>query len=365
MIEIKLHQPIASADNAWMYGFGEDAGVFSLQFVQRLFAEHPDEQDFKFNIHCCGGEVEEGLAIYDALRTSGKNIYMNIEGACHSMAVTLLLAAPFENRTANPNCRALIHKVWTCSTCGTADELEKTAELVRSLQNSILDIYADRTSVEREVLEQIMNEEKERTADELLAWGFISKVNSYNTNFHKTKKMDINIVIDKIANFLEGFKKEAEEAVNYVFYGEDGERLFETEREDDFLEVGMVARPDGDFDIGERIVVIREEVITEIREKTENEPADEELNALREEAATLREEATALREELNTLREQMEAKNAEIEEAKTLLYEAKKQITSNGKIGNRIETPTKQDTETMTSAERKAAVKERLRNNKK
>lgn len=358
MIEIKLHQPIASADSAWMYGFGEDAGVFSLQFVQKLFAEHPDEQDFKFNIHCCGGEVEEGLAIYDALRTSGKNIYMNIEGACHSMAVTLLLAAPFENRTANPNCRALIHKVWTCSTCGTADELEKTAELVRSLQNSILNIYADRTKAGREELEQIMNEEKERTADELLAWGFISKVNSYNTNIKKPKMKNL---IEKIANFLGDIKKEAEEAVNYVFYGEDGERLFETEREDDFLEVGMVARPDGDFDIGERIVVIREEVITEIREKTEEEATDEkeeELNALREEAATLR-------EELNTLREQMEAKNAEIEEAKTLLYEAKKQITSNGKIGNRIETPTKQDTETMTSAERKAAVKERLRNNKK
>lgn len=361
MIEIKLHQPIASADSAWMYGFGEDAGVFSLQFVQKLFAEHPDEQDFKFNIHCCGGEVEEGLAIYDALRTSGKNIYMNIEGACHSMAVTLLLAAPFENRTANPNCRALIHKVWTSGAWGTAEDLEKAAELVRRLQNSILDIYADRTKAEREELEQIMNEEKERTADELLAWGFISKVNSYNTNI---KKPNMKNLIDKIANFLGDIKKEAEEAVNYVFYGEDGERLFETEREDDFLEVGMVARPDGDFDIGERIVVIREEVITEIREKTEEEATDEkeeELNALREEAATLREEATALREELNTLREQMEAKNAEIEEAKTLLYEAKKQITSNGKIGNRIETPNKQDTETMTSAERKAAVKERLR----
>jgi hypothetical protein len=69
-----------------------------------------------------------------------------------------------------------------------------------------------------------------------------------------------------------------------------------------------------------------------------------------------------------TLREQLEAKNTEITEvnkqlteAKNLLYDAKKLITSTGKIGNRIETPNKQDTETMTSAERKAAVKERLR----
>lgn len=348
MIEVKLHQPIANAESGWMYCLDGEEGVFSLDFVQRLFAEHPDEQDFKFNIHCNGGEVEEGLAIYDALRTSGKNIYMNIEGACHSMAVTLLLAAPYENRTANPNCRALIHKVWSCATCGTADELEQTAEQVRSLQNSILDIYADRTNVEREELARIMDEGKERTATELLAWGFISKINSYNTNIKNRKMKDL---IKKMTNFLDGIKKEVEEAVNYVFYGDDGERLFETDREDDFIEVGMDARPDGTYDIGERIVVIRDEKIVEIRE--DRDERDEELN-------TLREENASLREQLDAANASIEAMRGDLAEAKNLLTEARAKIVSNGKIGNRIGAPTEKYTGAMTSAERKAAVKERL-----
>lgn len=346
MIEVKLHTPIASEGNGWLYCLGEENnGVFSLDFVQRLFADHPDEQDFKFNIHCPGGEVEEGLAIYDALRTSGKNIYMNIEGACHSMAVTMLLAAPYENRTANPNCRALIHKVWTCATCGTADELEAAAEQVRSLQNSILDIYADRTTTEREELERILNEEKERTATELLKWGFISKINPYNTNI-KNKKM-ANKIIQEITNFLGKLKNEVENVMNYVFYGENGEELFRTEREDDFLEVGMRAEPDGDFDIGERIVVIRDGVITEIREKRDDE-RDEELNNLREQLDAANAEVSALREQLA--------------QATNLLNEAKKHITSNGKIGNRIgATADNKNNSEMTSAERKEAVKNKLK----
>lgn len=355
MIEVKLHNPIASADNGWMYSLDGSEGVFSLEFVQGLFAEHPEEQDFKFNIHCPGGEVEEGLAIYDALRTSGKNIYMNIEGACHSMAVTLLLAAPYENRTANPNCRALIHKVWTCASCGTADELEDAAEQVRSLQNSILDIYADRTNVEREELARIMDEEKFRTADDLLRWGFVSKINPYNTNLIKNRTMNI---IEKIQNFIDGLKDEVKDAVNYVFYGEDGEYLFETDAEDDRLEAGLGARPDGEFDLGDKVVVVSDGKIEEVREKEEEaDEAAEEMNALREENAALREQLT----EAQTV-----AENAakELEEAKNLLAEAKRQIVSNGKIGNRIGSDVnsnKGKAEPANSAERKAAIKERLK----
>ena len=57
MIEIKLHNPVANEANAWLYWWDGYEGVFSLEFVQKLFDDHPDEKDFKFNIHCPGGEV--------------------------------------------------------------------------------------------------------------------------------------------------------------------------------------------------------------------------------------------------------------------------------------------------------------------
>ena len=345
MIEVKLHNPIAHKDNWWYYSWDGEEGVFSLDFVQSLFENNPDEKDFKFNIHCNGGEVEEGLAIYDCLRTSGKNIYMNIEGACHSMAVCMLLAAPRENRTANPNCRALIHKVWTTAG-GTADDLEAAAEICRELQSKIIDIYADRTDLPREDLEAIMAEEKTRSAEELLNWGFISKINSYNTNFHKPlnkSSMAKNKTLkERVSNFVNEVQKLIGSALNYEFVGEDGEVLFTTEAEDDKLEVGMAATPDGTFELPDgRKVTIADGVITEI-EEPQSDPAPED-NKTNEE----------LRAENDQLR-------AQLAEAVNLLKEAKKSIQSNYTPGTRVGGATQKNTKQMTAEERRAAVKEKL-----
>ena len=276
MIEVKLHNPVANESRAWMYWWDGYEGVFSLEFVQSLFKNNPAETDFKFNIHCPGGEVQEGLAIYDCLRTSGKNIYMNIEGDCHSMAVALLLAAPKENRSANPNCAALIHKVYGCAYSGTADELEAQAAETRMLQNKILDIYADRTDMSREELEAIMNKQIAHNASELLQWGFISKINSYNTNYQHTNKIVMNIkklkedaatLMNRIQSVLGGAA-----ATNFEFVDADGAVLFTTEGESDALEVGMTASPDGTFTIADgRTVVIEGGKIVRIDEK----PAEE------------------------------------------------------------------------------------------
>ena len=350
MIEIKVHTLIAHTECAFLYSMDGEDGVFSLETVQRIFEEHPDEKDFHLNIHCQGGEIAEGLAIYDFLRTSGKNIYTNIEGACHSMAIVLLLAAPKENRTANPNSRALIHLPYLEWAGGTADELKKAEEMVRDSQNAILDIYADRTELTREEAERIMAEEQYHSMDEMLKWGFIGKINSYNTNLSKTKQKTMNALLDKITNFLASLKNEvnsaAEDVKNYIFYGEDGVELFRTEREDDHLEVGMKAEPDGVYEIGERVIVIEGGVITEIRNKVEDDPRDEELNALREQVANLT--------------TQLEQANAQLTNATNLLTEAKAQIKSQGKIGNRVGAP-KVGEQSPTREERKAAIKEKLK----
>ena len=349
MIEVKLHKPIAHKDNWWYYSWDDEEGVFSLDFVQSLFENNPDEKDFKFNIHCNGGEVEEGLAIYDCLRTSGKNIYMNIEGACHSMAVCMLLAAPKENRTANPNCRALIHKVWTSYAGGTPDDLEAQAEDLRNLQNKILDIYADRTDLPREELETIMAEEKTRSAEDLLNWGFIGKINSYNTNFKPLNKSSMaknKTLKERVSNFVNEVQKFLGTALNYEFVGEDGEVLFSTEAEDDKLEEGMAATPDGTFELPDgRKVTIADGVITEI-EEPQSDPATED----------------------NKTEEELRAENAQLRakltEATNLLNEAKKSIKSDYVPGTRVGGATQKNAKSMTAEERRAAIKEKLNHKK-
>jgi ATP-dependent Clp protease protease subunit len=181
MLEVQIYDNIANkSEQAWLSAWGMDDCIFSADVVKKLFRDNPDEKEIKFNIHCNGGSVSEGLAIYDILRNSGRNIHMNVEGSCHSMALVLLLAAPAENRTGNVNLRALVHRVY-CPAVGyyTADDLGLLRDAAIREENAILDIYEERTGKNRASLAAWMKSEKERTAAELLNMNFISKINSY------------------------------------------------------------------------------------------------------------------------------------------------------------------------------------------
>lgn len=347
MINIRLYNPIANKHNAWWYSWDGEDGVFSLDFVQKVFSDNPNETDFRFNIHCAGGEVEEGLAIYDWLRTSGKNIYMNIEGGCHSMAVTLLLAAPAENRSCNPNAVALIHEVQGYA-AGSATAVSAEAHNMQVLQDRILDIYAERTGGDRSSLEAIMKEGKEHNAKELLALGFVSKINAYNTNFKLNNfNMAEKTLLSKAANCLSLIKNLlGGKIVDYDFVDDEGNVLFSTEGEDDTLEVGMAASPDGTFTIADgRTVTIADGVITEITEaepEEQPEPEEEETDS-------------------NSAEERLAICENALAEAYAVIRDLKKQVKSNYVPAGRVKTPGKKTNAAPSREDRKAELRENVK----
>lgn len=361
MIDIKLHLPIGTEqENKWFASWGDGENVvFSLETLQRIFTENANENDFRFNIHCDGGSVYEGLAIYDTLRTSGKNIHMNIEGSCHSMAITLLLAAPKENRTANANARALIHEVQIpiYEQMVSTTELEELAKEAKKEQDAILDIYAERTGTDREVLAQLMSEEKVRTASELLEYGFISKINIYNTNKNTNTMKKNKTIVNQLTRVVNMISKALGEPMNYDFTDENGNIILSTEREDETIEVGdAVVLPNGETS-GEvaladgRIIVVADGVVAEIKEAQTEEPTNEETEETTEEEV-VDEEKEALKKEVEDLKKQLE-------EARALLKEAKNHIASNYQPEARKTSP--KNEQRMSAEEITAQAKSRIR----
>ena len=162
MIFINLKGAIDSEENRVMMElWGGTSEICSVETFRRVLDEHPDEQEVCINIDCDGGSVEEGFKIYDLLRMSGRTIYTNIVGGCHSMAVCILLAAPAENRSANRNCRALIHRVYMpVGDWLTSDDARSIAEELALEEEAILDVYVERTGQDRERLRNVMHEER-------------------------------------------------------------------------------------------------------------------------------------------------------------------------------------------------------------
>jgi ATP-dependent Clp protease protease subunit len=344
-MKIKVYNDIANENDMCFFDFfGTEKKVFSAESVKDMLDENPDEKELHFDINCNGGSTREGFAIYDLLRTSARKIFCNIDGGCHSMATVILLVAPKENRTANPNATALIHDVhadlWGYY---SAEETQEIADDLVNERNRILDIYVDRTGCDRDELETIMLEEKERTATELLDLGFISKINTYTTNINKSKQMTKKLTIaQKIKNFLNVVK-----VVNYDFTDADGNVLFSTENETDAIAVGDKATPDGTFELPDgRTVVIADGAITEIVEvdveDLRNQIAD--LTAQLEAANTLNDTATELLNEAQT-----EIQNLANIRSKAEIQQRK---GASGNAGKR--------TVTLTEDEKKAAIRAAL-----
>ena len=345
MKEIRVYKAIDKEDIFFSFFGEEDPFSFSADAIHKVFDENPEEKEFKFNIDCDGGTVSEGMRIYDVLRTSGKTLFCNIEGGCHSMAVVLLLAAPLENRTANPNSRALIHEVrggsWDML---RAEEMRILADAIEVEQNAILDIYTDRTGYDRSQLELLMKEEKQRTAQELINYGFISKINIYSTNLKTKKPMAKNAItvqellnkakktLGNIKNLLEG----ETEPVNQDWTDADGKVLFTSEGAEADLVVGCVASPDGTYELpDERTVIVAGGVVTEITEPQADATEVENLEA----------QVTELTNALT--------------EAQNLITELSNHVTSNFVATPRTKSPGKPANKTLTGEELRNQTREK------
>lgn len=278
MITINVFGEIASSQTqAMMEAWGLPMQSLSVDNVRAALDAAPDDPEITLNIDSVGGDVSEGFKIYDLLRTSGKTIYANIVGGCHSMAVILLLSAPAENRSGSRNLRALIHRVYTEApgAISSDDAMDIAEDLLRE-QSAILDIYMDRTGQPREKLEEVMKQERQLDAREM-AERLAALRNRVGVN-----------------------------PMNYDFKDVDGNVVFRTDKEDDSLAVGDRVEVTGEEDGGiftledGRVITIEDGVVTKIDEMRDG--SEEPVNELIEIVDALANRLEALEAKYNTLR---------------------------------------------------------------
>jgi ATP-dependent protease ClpP protease subunit len=125
-------------------------------------------------INSVGGSAFDGIAIYSLLRDHEARVVVDIDGIAASAASVIAMAGD-EIRIAD-GALMMIHGASTI-TYGNADDHEAQAAMLRKLNESILSVYAARTSRKtREELEQAMRDETWFTAAEALDWGLVDAV---------------------------------------------------------------------------------------------------------------------------------------------------------------------------------------------
>ena len=145
--------------------------------VKSLLAE-ADGDDVEININSGGGDVFSGFEIYTAILQYKGNVRINVTGLAASAASVIMCAGEC---FISPVGTVMVH----CSACcarGNHNDLEKTAEALKTIDESIANAYVTKTGMTKEKAVALMEDTTWLTADRAvelgLCDGYIQKVNT-------------------------------------------------------------------------------------------------------------------------------------------------------------------------------------------
>ena len=134
-----------------LYGFiGNWKDTDSSRFISDFKKLESQHNKINVRLNSAGGDVFEGITIYNTLKNSPAEIHIYIDGLAASMASVIALAGSkiFMSRFA----QLMIHRV-SGSANGDADKLRETATLMDELEKSLLSIYSERTGTAEEKIQ--------------------------------------------------------------------------------------------------------------------------------------------------------------------------------------------------------------------
>ena len=174
----------------------------TIEAVKNLNTTDP----ITFYIHSEGGSVFEGLAIYNYIKGLENDIITRTAGIVASIASIIFLAGA--KRSVNENDSFLIHLPSTGS-YGNAEDLEKTAEQLRDIEETLSKIYAKETKLTAKQALKLMGEgnfsdmdflKENGFVDEIIKFKAVAKYEKFNTN--KMNKETVTAVESLFTKFF-------------------------------------------------------------------------------------------------------------------------------------------------------------------
>lgn len=151
-------------------------GVSAQSFVKEVSAIDADVIHLRINSP--GGSVFAARSMETALRNHSARVMAYVDGLAASAASWLMMAA--DEIEMSKGAFVMIHQAHGM-VYGNADDLDKQAALLRQLDTSIAQSYADKTALPLDELLEMMRVETWLTAQDALDKGFIDRIGSGTT----------------------------------------------------------------------------------------------------------------------------------------------------------------------------------------
>lgn len=172
----KMKKKSATRGEIYLYGiigidwFGD--GVTAKQFADDL-KKLGDVKNIDLRINSEGGDVFAGKTMYSLLRDHSAKVEVHVDGLAASAASFVAMAGDTINIAEGGF--IMIHNAWTWAR-GNASDLRRTADLLESVDGTIVDVYVARTKNTAADVKKWMAEETWMTGKESVEKGFADNV---------------------------------------------------------------------------------------------------------------------------------------------------------------------------------------------
>ncbi|MCZ6572768.1 MAG: ATP-dependent Clp protease proteolytic subunit [Planctomycetota bacterium] len=150
--------------------------VANIVIAQMLYLQKENRnQDIQLYINSPGGNVSDGLAIYDTMQFVQCDIATYCIGQAMSMGALLLSAGTKGKRFILPHARVMLHQPWG-GAGGTAADIERHAEEIVKLKGEMNELFGRHTGQKASRIETDSDRDFFMSANEAKDYGLVDEV---------------------------------------------------------------------------------------------------------------------------------------------------------------------------------------------
>ena len=164
--DIMIHEEIGLD---WFSG----DGMTSKKFAQDLKALGEDIRHIDLSINSPGGNVFDGIAIYNMLRAHQAKVVVTIDGIAASIASVIAMAG--DQIVMPANAMMVIHDP-SGVVMGTAQDMRKVAEALDKIKGGLIAAYRSKSGMSDEDIADLMSDETWLTAKEAVDFGLADQM---------------------------------------------------------------------------------------------------------------------------------------------------------------------------------------------
>ena len=132
------------------------------------------EEDIVLLMDSVGGDVFQGLAIFNMLKAHKGKVTVDIIGMAGSISSIIALAA--DNVRMSETANFFMHHALTEGTGGNAAQLRDTAQTLEQISNQIAKVYTAKADLSADTVKDLMDKETILNADDALKLGLVDEI---------------------------------------------------------------------------------------------------------------------------------------------------------------------------------------------